>query len=104
MSLPSPSMFHTIDEGRLRRAAGVDIGPQERLTFAVQGSCPYVVSFQKDGPTCTCPDHVHRGMACKHILAVLTRKLGFDPRELEHLTHNDVVARAAPPSTFMTHE
>jgi len=35
------------------------------------GRTPYLVELDRDRASCTCPDHVYRHRACKHLVAVV---------------------------------
>ena len=51
------------------------------LVSSAKGGKPYKVTLDKDGqPRCTCPDHTHRKVPCKHMYAAAYAALGVSAR------------------------
>lgn len=75
----------------------------EDLSFQVLGSSEttYLVSFNTEVPSCTCPDHTYRHSRCKHIIFVLRRVLNADAEVAERptLARDEIVALVAAAMT-----
>lgn len=63
--------LHLVDDGRVG-------GKQQVIQYRVRGDTDtyLVTKLPSEEWICTCPDHVHRGMKCKHIWAVIFKEEG----------------------------
>ncbi len=77
------------------------------LSFQVLGSSEttYLVSFNSEVPSCTCPDHTYRRSRCKHIIFVLRRVLDAEAEVAERpkFARDEIVALLAAVGTRSSH-
>lgn len=50
------------------------------LVSSQSSTTPYKVTLKRGKPHCTCPDHTHRGVPCKHMYAAAFAALGVSAR------------------------